>query len=196
MFISHNREKLLNAIIYFVEHTKYCHTLKLFKLLNFLDFEHYRLTGVPVTGQVYKAWANGPAPPELWHEMQSPSGDLAKAVTINTAKDDLTDEPKRRDIRPRRPFSNAHFTPREMDIMAKLSEIFFDTRGEDMRDVSHIRNLPWRKVYAGGSGRGRKIPYELAMESDPIIGSLPTLGKEEWEARKALFREIEQATAE
>jgi hypothetical protein len=42
MFVSHDREKLINAIVYFLGETNHCHTLKLFKLLNFSDFEHFR----------------------------------------------------------------------------------------------------------------------------------------------------------
>jgi hypothetical protein len=41
MFVSRDREKLINAIIYFLRETKHCHTLKLFKLLYFADFEHF-----------------------------------------------------------------------------------------------------------------------------------------------------------
>ena len=82
MFVSHHREKLLNAIIYFIVNTKRCHTLKLFKLLYFLDFEHFRQTGQSVTGLRYVAWPKGPAPDELWHELDDPKPDLAAAISI------------------------------------------------------------------------------------------------------------------
>lgn len=82
MFISHHREKLLNAIIYFTAKTKRCHTLKLFKLLYFLDFEHFRQTGQSVTGLRYVAWPKGPAPDELWHELDAPKPDLAAAISV------------------------------------------------------------------------------------------------------------------
>ena len=55
MFVSRDREKLLNAIIYFLRETKHCHTLKLFKLLNFADFEHFRQKGRTITGLEYRA---------------------------------------------------------------------------------------------------------------------------------------------
>ncbi|WP_423905919.1 hypothetical protein [Candidatus Spongiihabitans sp.] len=42
----------MNAIAYFSRNTKYCYTIKLFKLLYFLDFEHYRQTGSSVAGDV------------------------------------------------------------------------------------------------------------------------------------------------
>lgn len=59
MFVSHDREKLINAIVRFTRYTNHCHKLKLFMLLNFLDFEHYRQTGRPSIGLKYGAWGMG-----------------------------------------------------------------------------------------------------------------------------------------
>ena len=64
MFVSRQREKLLNAIVFFVTRTKNCNTIKLFKLLNFLDFEHYRQTGESVTGLVLCV-ETGPSTPSI-----------------------------------------------------------------------------------------------------------------------------------
>ncbi|WP_456664297.1 Panacea domain-containing protein [Bradyrhizobium sp. LB13.1] len=60
MFVSRDREKLINAIIYFLGATNHCHTLKLFKLLNFADFEHFRQTGRTIFNLDYKALPKGP----------------------------------------------------------------------------------------------------------------------------------------
>jgi len=65
MFVSRDREKLLNAIIYFLRETNHCHTLKLFKLLNFSDVEHFRQTGKTIFNLKYKAWDKGPGPRPL-----------------------------------------------------------------------------------------------------------------------------------
>ena len=40
MLINHEREKLINAIIYFAKNTRFLGKTKLCKLLYFLDFEH------------------------------------------------------------------------------------------------------------------------------------------------------------
>ena len=45
MIIDHHREKLIDAIIYFVLNTKYCGKTKLFKLLYFLDFDRVNHRG-------------------------------------------------------------------------------------------------------------------------------------------------------
>ena len=55
MIVTREREKLLNAMVFFCQKTKHCHTLKLFKLLNFLDFEHYRQAGRTVWFVVFIA---------------------------------------------------------------------------------------------------------------------------------------------
>ncbi len=195
VFVSRNREKLINAIIYFVRKTKYCHTLKLFKLLNFLDFEHFRQTGKSVTGLRYKAWQNGPAPDELWRELAHPGNDLISAVGIDKIKDDLTGEPKHRKLTPKRAFESRHFTPRELQIMETLANFFEETRGEDMSKISHAKLLPWGKVYENGKGRGKVIPYELSVTSQPIIGSKASLDQEEIERRNSEFNEITKRTA-
>src|SRR5215472_1919492 len=109
MFDSDQREKLVNAIIFFVSNTKRCHTLKLFKLLNFLDFEHFRQTGFGVTGLEYKAWPKGPVPSALWHEFKKGgSGDLRKAVSVVPIKDELSEALLRRVITARAPFDKTY----------------------------------------------------------------------------------------
>ena len=190
MFVSHSRKKLINAIIYFVRHTKHCHTLKLFKLLNFLDFEHYRQTGRAVTGLTYKAWQHGPAPSELWHEMSSPKPDLAQAVVITPIRDELSGEQLRRDIKPRKQFDRSVFTKREFQIMERLAEYFYEFKAGDMREMSHMHGLPWRKVYKKGEGEGHLIPIELSLSSDPIIQDMPSIDQQELAYREEAMAEV------
>src|SRR3989344_7847794 len=82
MLITHEREKLLNAIIYFAAHTLHCGKTKLFKLLCLLDFEHFRLTGRSVTGLKYYAWEKGPVPVALEDEWGEFKPDLDSAIQI------------------------------------------------------------------------------------------------------------------
>ncbi len=212
MFVTHEREKLINAIIYFVRNTKRCHKLKLFKLLSFLDFEHYRQTGRSVTGLRYDAWPKGPVPSELDRETEEPKADLAAAVAIFKARDsqrhgrtidDLeryqedTSLPEkapsaieRVEFKPKKPFNPKFFTKREMRIMETLAEIFRDAKGNDMIEVSHLKQLPWRHVYGRGEGSGRPIPYDLALASEPILKDIPTIDSDELAYRKEALREV------
>jgi uncharacterized phage-associated protein len=191
MFIDRHRDKLINAILYFVENTRHCHTLKLFKLLNFLDFEHFRQTGHGVTGLHYKAWPNGPAPAELWRELTTkPRHDLVAALAVFTVKDE-TDKTLLRDLKPRRKFDRSKFTKREMEIMEQLAFIFQDASAADMSGVSHARDLPWGKIYRNGAGRSNEIPYELALTSQPVLPDMPSLDDDEYRYRREAFKEID-----
>lgn len=188
MFDTYRREKLINAINFFARNTKHCHTLKLFKLLNFLDFEHFRATGTDVTGLSYNAWENGPVPPTLWRELrEGGKPDLRKSVLVAPVNDDLTNQLMRRDLKPLAPFDDGYFSKRELDIMKKLAEVFYDAEGVDMSAVSHARNLPWGKVYQKGKGSGREIPYELTRSSEPVLGAIETLPEDDYEYRKKAF---------
>lgn len=188
MFDADERSKLINAINFFVRNTRRCHTLKLFKLLHFLDFEIYRQTGFGVTGLQYKAWPNGPAPSELWHELKyEPGADLRKSVLVVQVKDDLTDELMRRDIKPIAPFDPTSFTKREMGVMQLLAEVFYEIDGKDMSFYSHHKKLPWYAVYQGGKGRGAIIPYELSRSSEPVLQNLESIPDDEYKYRKSQF---------
>lgn len=188
MFVNRHREKLINAIVFFVKNTKHCHTLKLFKLLNFLDFEHFRQTGRSVTGLHYNAFPQGPVPAELWQEItHGPKSDLAGALSVNNVRNDLTDQVLRRDLIARTSFDKKHFSKRELQIMERIAELFRDVRADDMSAVSHARGLPWGKVYQGGKGSGRPIPYELAISSDAMMPDRPGIDEAELKARTELF---------
>lgn len=192
MFISHNREKLLNAILYFVENTNYCNTLKLFKLLNFLDFEHYRQTGIGVTGLKYEAWEKGPVPRELWNEIQhNPKNDFLAAVSVSVVRDELTDVPSRRDFKPRNRFDQKYFTKRELQIMERLVLFFRDLTADKISQYSHTKGMPWSKVYTKNKQTTAVIPYELALESNKIVEDMPTIDKEELDYLKEAFAEID-----
>jgi uncharacterized phage-associated protein len=190
MFVSRNREKLINAIVYFLRETKHCHTLKLFKLLNISDFEHFRQKGRTITGLQYRALPKGPVPTALFEEIKRGGNkDLKQAITLFEVKDEITDELMRRDLKPRTQFDKAWFTPRELKIMALVAEFFRDLRAEDTSEFSHQNKKPWTTVYNNGKGKGRLIPPELALGTEPLMKDAPTIESEELEYRKELLRD-------
>jgi uncharacterized phage-associated protein len=188
MVVERQREKLINAIIYFVQNTKHCHTLKLFKLLNFLDFEHYRQTGRTVTGLKYAAWKQGPVPSALWHELQKGGEpDLKKALLLSIQKDELTDKLLRRELKARAAFDKKIFTKRELAIMERLAFFFQDLKADDMSEFSHEQGRPWKKVFGKGEGERKEIPVALALESEPVIKDAPTIDRDEIKYRERLL---------
>src|SRR5258708_31425518 len=129
MLVSRHREKLINAIIYFLGASKHVHTLKLFKLLNFADFEHFRQTGRTITGLDYSALPQGPVPTKLYEEIKrGGDNDLKSAVIIHTIKDDINDQNLRRDLKSKATFDSKWFSKRELQIMAPIAAFFLSLK--------------------------------------------------------------------
>lgn len=57
-----NIEKYINAILFFLENIQNLGRTKLYKLLYFLDFDHYEKYGESVTGESYQNKELGPVP--------------------------------------------------------------------------------------------------------------------------------------
>lgn len=156
------RQKLIQAIIYFASNTKYCGKIKLFKLLYLLDFEHFRQTGKSVTGFEYQAWKFGPVPVDLMEEWEELGDDLAQAIHIVEEK--VIDYDRQAvEVNEGVTFNPEEFTPRQLRIMEKLATRYRDTYSPKMIDVTHEQNGAWDKIWQGGEGAHRTIPYALAI---------------------------------
>lgn len=164
MIITHHREKLINAIIYFAKNTKYCGKTKLLKLLYFLDFSHFKQTGRPVTGLDYYAWGMGPVPKDLFNEL---SGNMKPDMKV--AIQDLPDEGFQQ-IQPKKKFDNQYFSKKEMKLLDDIAFIFQDAKAEAMVEASHLKNEPWDRTLKE-KGEFKKIDYMLAVDSEVV--SLP-----------------------
>ena len=156
MINTYQRERLINAIVYFAKNTKYIGKTKLMKLLYFLDFCHFKQTGKTVTGLEYCAWEMGPVPPSLFEELSSMKPDLADKVA-------LVPIDKFQKVQAKKPFDEEYFTSRQLRLLEQLSFIFNETRAEDMIEVTHLRNKPWHKTLIQ-KGKFQKIDYLLAID--------------------------------
>lgn len=186
MIINHHREKLINAIIYFVKNTKRCGLTKLLKLLYFLDFIHFRETGRSVTGNSYFAWARGPVPADLWNEIhKSPGDDLQKAVLI--IPPNKTEDEWQMQFKPKQKFNNSFFTKREMRIMEELAEIFLEAQANDMIEATHLKGQPWDVTFKK-KGEKSEIDYRLALDGSDE----KELSKEELEIRLQEMDEVKR----
>jgi uncharacterized phage-associated protein len=180
VLVDFSREKLINAIIFFLKKTKFCGKIKLFKLLYFLDFLHFKQTAKSVTGLRYFVWGMGPVPKDLFFELNNPGDDLAKCVYIpkETPANGLFN------MKPRCNFDNKYFTPREIRLMEQLAYIFKDTKANDMSDVSHLPNMPWDKTIRT-KGEKAEIDYLLALDDQK-----DSLSLEEVRERIAEMQEV------
>lgn len=163
MIKSHQREKLINAAVFFAENTHYCGKIKLIKLLYLLDFEHFRQTGHNVTGMEYRALKMGPVPMELFEEWDALLPDFSAAVDIVPVK--VIDH-TREQVVPKRPFDDRHFTRREIRLMSELAAKYRDEFCRPLINFTHAELSPWAKIWEGGRGNLERIPYSLAVQDD------------------------------
>jgi uncharacterized phage-associated protein len=172
MIISHNREKLLNAIIYFISNCGLVGKTKLFKLLYFLDFEHFKETGRSVTGLEYQAWKMGPVPVALQEEIEQPEKDLDEKIDIEIleSKKGYTFT----NFKPKTAFDSTHFTRREMKLLEDIASRYDMCNAQEMVYWTHIEKEPWHRVWEVENRRFEKIPYEYILdeENDTFIKSL------------------------
>ena len=165
MILTNHRKKLINAIIYFAGHTKYCGKTKLLKLLYLVDFKNFKQTGKSITGLEYYAWKMGPVPRELFEEL---SGNMKP--DIKSAIHDLPAGEGFKQIRPKKKFDSQFFSKNEMKLLEDIAFVFKDTMADAMVESTHLKNEPWDRTLKK-KGEFQKIDYMLAIDCD--INSLP-----------------------
>lgn len=185
MLITYEKEKLADAVIFFATKTRRCGITKLFKLLNYLDFIHFRETGRSVTRLSYDAWEKGPVPAKLWKSIKDGSYAFSDSVLF----ENITDDESLRvftKILPRRKFDGKFLTKREKRIMDLLAEIYRDATADEMTEISHLPGEPWDKTRKT-KGMFKKISYWLAIDD------LDQESKEKITERVEEMREIRKA---
>ena len=161
MLITREREKLLNALIYFTENVRFSGKTKLFKLLYYLDFLHFEQTGRNVTGLRYFAWDQGPVPKELYAELKKPKPDFIEHLA--KYKKPLFGGGTRQELKPRKKFDENFFSPFELELMESLAKEHFNHNAEDMSEKSHFETGPWHETYEVQKQVSGEIPYEFTL---------------------------------
>jgi len=160
VLISRNRQKLIQAAVYFASNTLGCGKVKLFKLLYLLDFAHFRETGQSVTGLDYVAWKLGPVPVELAQEWDQLEPDLAAAIEIVPEK--VIDYERERVV-PKVRFDDSLFSRRELALMQRIVEQHAKDLSRPMVNVTHEERGPWATIWDNGRGFNDRIPYTLGV---------------------------------
>ncbi|HZS09217.1 MAG TPA: Panacea domain-containing protein [Blastocatellia bacterium] len=165
MLIRHNREKLINAIIFFSNETSHCNKIKLFKLLYHFDFEHFSLTGRPVTDLEYYAWPMGPVPKGLDGEIDNPPEDLKGKVRFEM----ITGKKGRKSLQisPEAEFDPTCFTKRELAILKDVAYRYAMDKADEMIESTHLPTQPWHRVYNEEQKKNQLIPYEYVLDKNP-----------------------------
>ncbi|MCO6404102.1 DUF4065 domain-containing protein [Aurantimonas endophytica] len=185
MMISRDREKMIQAIVFFAHNTRKLGKTKLCKLLYFLDFEHFKQSGRSVTGLKYNAWPMGPVPVVLYNEIEDPSPELSNAVDFKSIE---IKNGQMMTVRPKSDFSSHLFSKRELKILASLAREHRDATADEMVEATHLENLPWHQVYEVQGRKQAEIPYDLAVRNDEK-DSVMRIAKERDELVKSLSNE-------
>ena len=156
MIINHNKEKLINSIIYFLQNTENCKKTKLVKLLYFLDFTHFKDTGRSVTGLSYKAFPLGPYPEKLGKKIDKKNKELLEYFEIDFDGESY-------EIKPKEEFNPIYFSKREIRLLEGISKEFFKSSASEMIDLTHQENQPWIKTL-NKFGSYSKIDYTLILD--------------------------------
>jgi uncharacterized phage-associated protein len=153
--------KLKAIILYFAQNTnpQYLGKVKLMKLFYYLDFNHVKKFGTPVTGDSYFHLEKGPIPSNIMNMI----GELATDPEASKLADDIGIETpvstRMLRIKGLREFDSkdeALFTESELEIMKEIAKVFGDDSTDDIVEASHAES-PWKETTYGQS-----IPYELA----------------------------------
>src|SRR3990167_471451 len=163
MIINNDRKKLIAAIMYFAKNTNLCGKTKLFKLLYFLDFEHFKQSGRSVTGLNYYAWKLGPVPTSLCDEFESPEQDFLENIKLEPSisygiYDTLN-------VKPLNEPDMSHFSKREMSLIKQLAEQYKDVTATGIVEKTHLPNSPWHRVFKEENKPQNLIPYEYAIDT-------------------------------
>jgi uncharacterized phage-associated protein len=170
MLIEHSQQKIIHAITYFASNTKHFGKVKVYKLLYFLDFEHFAEIGKSVTGLVYSAWPMGPVPVYLHEQvdiaLQNSGETPFFSGTIQFSTKSLRGgKGEMLEIKSMISFDPTWFSKRELRIMARVATEFQDAKADKMIASSHLEYQPWYKVYQINGDRQAAIPYSLALRS-------------------------------
>lgn len=185
-----SKEKRINAILYFCKHTKFLTETKLYKLLYFLDFLHFKEVGRPVTDLEYFAWNFGPVPSKLFFEIKEKKAPKEILKCIIEEKNKLTGNKIGLSFKSFQSPDLDVFSEREIEILKKVADIFRDAKAKDMTEITHLENEPWQKTIESKGERakidfllsldkGKKIDDELAKERLKLSGEMKQLFGEE-----------------
>jgi len=137
------------------------------KLLYFLDFTHFKETGYPSINLIYYAWKHGPVPQDFYEEIKDGNvpEDFANKFAIIPSYRWEQMFPERKEYifkSIEKPDMNV-FTPREIRIIEKLSDIYRGATANQMKEVTHLPKEPWDTTKKA-KGLYQYIDYLLSID--------------------------------
>jgi len=167
--IDHSDRKIVNAIMYFASRVNYPFKLKIFKLLFFLDYIHFKETGRPVTFLHYIAFPKGPVPEKLYDAInERKCSDYFNHNVKLVERPDIGEGALQFILRAGKRPDLEIFSPREKRILEEVAEVYKNARAEEMSEITHLKNSPWEKTIKD-KGEFQYIDYMLALDEEAEI---------------------------
>lgn len=134
---------------------------KLMKLFYFVDFEHTRKFGSPITYDDYYHLDHGPIPSVIKNLVDEVDDDFDNATLSDTISIEQRDGSALKRISSARKFSEKdlkYFSDTEMQTMKAISKRFETATAKEIEKASH-EEAPWQETRFG-----EKISYLLALK--------------------------------
>lgn len=183
-------DKLINGIKYFLKNAQNVGLTKLFKLLYFWDFIHFKKYGTSVTGFTYYTYPFGPVPEELYKQIVSDNVVKIISENFNIVKEideeDIENYPQYKFYVKNKRIEFEWLTPNEKQIMEDVAYTFKYSSAKEMSDITHLKNTPYN-ITKKEKGMNAEIDYFLSIDDETTL-DLDTI-KERFSVQKELIED-------
>lgn len=164
-------QKIINGIKYFVANTRNVGRTKLFKLLYFWDFIHFKRYGLSVTGYDYYTFPFGPVPKELYEKIINNSlhSEFKNELEFNIVEEkdeEYSEEYKSfKILLCNKKIDLDVFSPNELSVLKEIAEIFKFASAKEMTKISHLPQDPW-DITKAQKGLNQPIDIFLSLDNE------------------------------
>lgn len=135
-------KKLKAILLYFSLNTNKLGKVKLMKLIYFLDFNHLKKYGRPITFDTYYHLEHGPIPSVIMNLVDTAAEDINASELKDTIQIEYITTRKNKMVKivPARDFTDDDkklFSESELEILAQVSKKFKDSTSDQIEQVSH-----------------------------------------------------------
>lgn len=153
--------KIEAILAYFTNYTdtKYLGKVKLMKLFYFLDFDHVRKYGTPITYDTYYNMEHGPVPSTVKDLVEQIADEPQNSLLNETIKCEFAEGTRMVRILPTREFNEKDeslFTETELEILQAVAKKYKTATTDKIEADSHAQ-APWKNTDLLDV-----IPYHLA----------------------------------
>lgn len=144
-------EIIVNMMKYFSQNTKYCHLLKMMKLIYLSDLYSLRENGDIISGLKFKKWEKGPVAQDIYEMLKGRILWKDYGVKINESRfnQDIDESPDLgfEFIYKNTNFNKKWFSENEIKILEKVANIYRDVKSKQISKITHIgrskEGFPW-----------------------------------------------------